>query len=65
MLGIPKELIDHALNVDPKTTPRKRRLHRFRPGLEKRRQTRARQTTHGRIHERGVPFKVVVQPRPG
>ena len=37
----------------------------FAPGLEKRHQTRARQTTHGRIHERGVPFKVVVQPRPG
>ena len=31
MPGVPKELIEHALKVDPKTTPKKQRLWRFSP----------------------------------
>ena len=31
MLGVPKELIKHALKVDPKGTPKKQRLRRFSP----------------------------------
>ena len=31
MLGVPKELIEHALKVDPKATPKKQRLRRFSP----------------------------------
>ena len=31
MPGVPKELIEHALNVDPKATPKKQRLWRFSP----------------------------------
>ena len=31
MLGVPKELIEHALKVDPKATPKKRWLRRFSP----------------------------------
>jgi len=34
MLGVPKKLIEYALKVDPKATPRKQRLRRF--SLEKR-----------------------------
>jgi hypothetical protein len=29
MLGVPKELIEHALDVHPKATPKKQRLRRF------------------------------------
>jgi hypothetical protein len=29
MPGVPKELIEHSLNVDPKATPKKQRLRRF------------------------------------
>ena len=29
MPGVPKELIEHSLNVNPKATPKKQRLHRF------------------------------------
>jgi hypothetical protein len=29
MLGVPKELIEHCLKVDPKATPKKQRLRRF------------------------------------
>ena len=29
MTGVPKELIEHALKVDPKATPKKQRLRRF------------------------------------
>ena len=31
MPGVPKELIEHALKVDPKATPKKQRLRRFSP----------------------------------
>ena len=31
MSGVPKELIEHALKVDPKSTPKKQRLRRFSP----------------------------------
>ena len=31
MPGVPKELIEHALKVDPKTTPKKQRLRHFSP----------------------------------
>ena len=31
MSGVPKELIEHALTVDPKATPKKQRLRRFSP----------------------------------
>ena len=31
MLGVPKELIEHALKVDPKATPKKQWLQRFSP----------------------------------
>jgi hypothetical protein len=31
MLGVPKELIEHCLKVDPKATPKKQRLRRFTP----------------------------------
>ena len=31
MPGVPKELIEHALKVDPKATPKKRWLRRFSP----------------------------------
>jgi hypothetical protein len=31
MLGVPKELIEHCLKVNPKATPKKQRLHRFSP----------------------------------
>ena len=31
MLGVPKELIEHALKVDHKATPKKQRLRRFSP----------------------------------
>ena len=31
MPGVPKELIEHALKVDPKATPKKQRLWRFSP----------------------------------
>ena len=31
MTGVPKELIEHALKVDPKATPKKQRLRRFSP----------------------------------
>jgi hypothetical protein len=31
MLGLPKELIEHRLKVDPKATPKKQRLCRFSP----------------------------------
>ena len=31
MPGVPKELIEHALKVDPKDTPKKQRLRRFSP----------------------------------
>jgi hypothetical protein len=31
MPGVPKELIEHCLKVDPKTTPKKQRLQRFAP----------------------------------
>ena len=34
MPGVPKELIEHALNVDPKATPKMQRLRRF--SLDKR-----------------------------
>ena len=29
MIGVPKELIEHALKVNPKATPKKQRLRRF------------------------------------
>ena len=29
MPGVPKELIEHSLNVNPTTTPKKQRLRRF------------------------------------
>ena len=29
MLGIPRELTEHALKVNPKATPKKQRLRRF------------------------------------
>jgi hypothetical protein len=32
MLGMPKELIKHSLNIDPKAIPKKQRLHRFAQG---------------------------------
>jgi hypothetical protein len=31
MPGVPKELIEHCLKVDPKATPKKQRLRRFAP----------------------------------
>jgi hypothetical protein len=31
MPGVPKELIEHFLKVDPKDTPKKQRLRRFAP----------------------------------
>jgi hypothetical protein len=31
MLGVPKELIEHCLKADPKTTPKKQRLRCFTP----------------------------------
>jgi hypothetical protein len=31
MLGVPKELIEHCLKVDPKATPKKQQLRRFAP----------------------------------
>jgi len=31
MPGVPKELIEHALKVDPKAIPKKQRLRRFSP----------------------------------
>ena len=31
MPGVPKKLIEHALKVDPKATPKKQRLRRFSP----------------------------------
>ena len=31
MPGVPKELIEHALKVDPKATPKKQRLRQFSP----------------------------------
>jgi hypothetical protein len=31
MLGVPKELIEHCLKVDPKATPKKQRLRSFTP----------------------------------
>ena len=31
MPGVPKELIKHALKVDPRATPKKQRLRRFSP----------------------------------
>ena len=31
MPGVPTELIEHALKVDPKATPKKQRLQRFSP----------------------------------
>jgi hypothetical protein len=31
MLGVPEELIEHCLKVDPKATPMKQRLRRFAP----------------------------------
>ena len=31
MPGVPKELIEHALKVDPKAVPKKQRLRRFSP----------------------------------
>ena len=31
MPGVPNELIEHALKVDPKATPKKQRLRRFSP----------------------------------
>ena len=31
MPGVPKELIEHALNVEPKATPKKQRLRHFSP----------------------------------
>jgi len=31
MPGVPKDLIEHALKVDPKATPKKQRLWRFSP----------------------------------
>ena len=31
ILGVPKELIEHALKVDPTATPKKQRLRRFSP----------------------------------
>ena len=31
MLGLPKELIEHALKVNPKATPKKQRLRHFSP----------------------------------
>ena len=38
MLGVPKELIEHALKVDPKATPKKQKLRRF--SLDKREATK-------------------------
>jgi hypothetical protein len=29
MPGVPKELIEHSLNIDPKAIPKKQRLRRF------------------------------------
>jgi hypothetical protein len=29
MLGVPRNLIEHSLNVDPKATPKRQHLHRF------------------------------------
>jgi hypothetical protein len=31
MLGVPNELIEHCLKVNPKATPKKQRLRRFAP----------------------------------
>jgi hypothetical protein len=31
MPGVPKELIEHSLNVYPQAVPKKQRLHRFAP----------------------------------
>jgi hypothetical protein len=31
MPGVPKELIEHYLKVDPKASPKKQRLWRFAP----------------------------------
>jgi hypothetical protein len=32
MPGVPRELIEHSLNVDPKATPKRQHLHRFADG---------------------------------
>jgi hypothetical protein len=29
MPGVPRELIEHSLNVDPKATPKRQHLHHF------------------------------------
>jgi hypothetical protein len=29
MLGVPRNLIEHSLNVNPKATPKQQHLHRF------------------------------------
>jgi hypothetical protein len=29
MPGVPRNLIEHSLNVDPKATPKRQHLHRF------------------------------------
>jgi hypothetical protein len=29
MLGVPRQLIEHSLNVDPKATPKRQHLRRF------------------------------------
>jgi hypothetical protein len=35
MPGVPKELIEHCLKVNPKATPKKQRLRRFAPNKRK------------------------------
>jgi hypothetical protein len=29
MSGVPRNLIEHSINVDPKATPKRQQLHRF------------------------------------
>ena len=31
MPGVPKKLIEHAMKIDPKATPKKQQLQRFSP----------------------------------
>jgi len=55
MPGVPKELIEHSLNVNPTATPKKAEASKIL-GREKRsHQERTRQATRGWIHQRSLP----------
>ena len=58
MPGVPKELIEHALKVNPKEAM----ATSFLPGQEKSHQEGAGETTRSRVHQRGLPSRVAGQP---